>query len=365
MKTISFIVASLLFTCIANGQDAGTAEADSTKGNLAISGFLDSYYSYNTNSPGALGSWGTGGVGRIFDGMHNQIAFNMIQTKMVYTSNKIEVVGDLLFGPGAELANFGNTGTAFSIKQAYLAYAFNDKLTFTVGQYGTHIGYELVDSPDNFNYSLSYLFGNGPFYHTGAKIDYAVSDKLAFMAGILNGWDNLIDNNLAKSYALQMSLTPSEDIAIYINWIGGDEDPSAVTGDSIKSFKHMVDLTASFVITEAFTVGINGAYGFYNFDTLKTKNWGGAALYLNYTMSDNFALGFRSEFFDDVSGAQYLGAAYAGFTVTGIITAANGHLLIKPEIRFDSSNDDIYYKGDSGSVTGNQTTLGIAFIGKF
>lgn len=366
MKRLSFFVAGLFFASLVHGQNTETVVADSSKSNVTISGFMDVYYSYNTNKPGLRGNWGTNGVGRIFDGEHNQIAFNMFQTKVVYENNRLEVVGDLLFGPGAELANFGNTGTALSIKQAYLAYGINDKLTFTIGQFGTHIGYELVDAPDNFNYSLSYLFGNGPFYHTGAKLDYALSEKIAFMAGVLNGWDNLIDNNLAKSFALQMSVTPNDDISLYLNWIGGNEDPSSITGDTLKSFKHMTDLTAFYAVSEKINVGVNAALGFYNFDTLDTKNWGGAALYFDYTISDHFALGVRVEYFDDVSGAQYVGATYTGYTLTGVIITANEHLFIKPELRYDIANKGIYFADNSGTnFTNTQFTAGIAIIAKF
>lgn len=359
MKRVSLIVLVLFLGVSVNAQDS------TNTGNLTLSGFTDVYYSYNTNDPGLLGNWGTNGVGRIFDGQHNQIAFNMLQTKLTYESDRLEIVGDLLFGPGAGLANFGNTGTAISIKQAYLAYGFCDDFTFTIGQFGTHIGYELVDAPDNFHYSLSYLFGNGPFYHTGAKVDYAASDKIGFMVGVLNGWDNLVDNNLAKSYAAQVSLTPNDNIGIYLNWIGGDEDSSVITGDSLSSFKQMTDLTAYFAVSDKFNVGINAAFGVYDFEGMETMNWGGAALYLDYALCDSFALGGRAEFFDDVSGVQYVGAAYMGYTLTGVIKAADDRLLIKPEIRYDSSNESIYFSGDSGSIADNQTTFGISFIGKY
>ena len=374
MKRISIIAVGLLLGTSVFAQE--TIEAKETtepetklieqiEEKITISGFADVYYSYNMNNPGAYGNWGTNGVGRIFDGQHNQIAFNMFQTKFSYESNRLEIVGDLLFGPGAELANFGNTGTAISIKQAYMAYGVSDKLTFTVGQYGTHIGYELVDSPDNFNYSLSYLFGNGPFYHTGAKLDYAVSDKIGLMAGVVNGWDNLIDNNLSKSVALQLSLTPNDNLSVYINWIGGNEDPSTTTGDSLKSFKHMTDLTLYYAMSEKLNIGLNAAYGLYDYDTLTTKNWGGAAIYLDYSLSDNFAIGLRAEYFEDVSGVQYVGAAYTGFTLTGVIKAANEHFLIKPEIRYDSADRDIYYIGISGKTAATQMTAGISFIAAF
>ena len=365
MKRFSFIIVGWFIGASVLAQETATTEAESIVDKVTISGFMDIYYSYNMNNPGAFGNFGTNGVGRIFDGQHNQIAFNMIQTKVAYTSERLEIIGDLLFGPGGALANFGNTGSSIIIKQAYLAYGINDEWTFSIGQFGTHIGYELVDAPDNFHYSLSYLFGNGPFYHTGAKLDYTASDKLGFMIGILNGWDNLIDNNLAKSIALQVSIMPNDDFSLYLNWIGGDEDPSFVTGDSLKSFKHMIDLTTSYAVNKDFNVGVNAAIGFYKFDSQSTKKWGGAALYLDYSLSNQFALGFRAEVFDDVKGVQYVGASYVGYTLTGVITTANEHLFIKPELRFDTSNRNIYFKDDSGSVTDNQFTVGVAFIAKF
>ncbi|MCH7534473.1 MAG: porin [Bacteroidetes bacterium] len=365
MKKIPFLIAGILITSLVLGQDEESSETKPDKGKIIVSGYTDSYYSYNTNNPGALGSWGTNGVGRIFDGVHNQVAVNMLQTKVVYESDRLQIVGDLLFGPGAELANFGNTGTAYSIKQAYIEYEMVENLTLTVGQFGTHIGYELADAPDNFNYSISYLFGNGPFYHTGAKLGYSISDKIGVMAGILNGWDALKDNNLAKSISAQISLTPNDDVSIYLNWIGGNEDPSSLTGDSIDSYKHMFDITATFALSEKFNVGLNIAYGFYNYDTLATQYWGGTALYLNLIMTDQFSLGTRIEYFEDVSAVQYVGASYMGYTLTGIIKSPNGHFMFKPEIRYDSSNANIYWDGDAGETTNSQMTLGLAFIANF
>ncbi len=238
-------------------------------------------------------------------------------------------------------------------------------MSFTVGQFGTHIGYELIDAPDNFHYSLSYLFGNGPFYHTGAKLDYAISEKVAVMAGVVNGWDAIFDNNKAKSICAQLSLTPSDDVGVYINWIGGNETPSDVTGDTTDAFKHMADLTAAFSLSEKITIGVNGAYGFSDYDTLETVNWGGAALYLTYAISDRFSIGARAEIFDDTNGAQYLAAAYQGYTLTGSYASKSGAIIIKPEVRYDGASKDIYFSGEDNELTPTQTTVGVAFIGKF
>lgn len=86
------------------------------------------------------------------------------------------------------------------------------------------------------------------------------------------------------------------------------------------------------MVNEKLHIGFNVAYGMYNYDTIATRTWGRAALYLNYSFSDSFALGTRIKLFDDLAGVQYFGVNYNGYTVTGIFKLADGHFLIKPEL---------------------------------
>lgn len=357
---LSLILPALGFASITN--DSTTVDSSEDQNGLQLSGYVDTYYSYNFNNPENRSNFGSTGVGRIFDGYHNQVALGLLQANILYTTDKVDVVMDLVYGPNAELANFGNSGTSLSIKQAYISAMITEKLGFTVGQFGTHIGYELVDAPVNFNYSLSYLFGNGPFYHTGLKFNYQFSENVGAMVGVLNGWDAIQDNNGGKSIAAQLNITPVSGLDLYLNWLGGNETPSEDLGDTT-SYKHMFDLTSSYQVNDELTIGINAAYGFNQFDTQKT-NWGGSALYVSYQLSEITAIGVRAELFDDSDGTQYLGTSYSGYTLTGSFTP-NDNLIIKPEIRFDQANDPIYYSGDQNNLDNSQLTMGIAFIARF
>ena len=87
----------------------------------------------------------------------------------------------------------------------------------TAGQFGTHIGYEVIDAPANFNYSLSNLFNNGPFYHTGVKATYAFTDKVSLMAGVVNNVDGLGDNNRKKGIIAQLFISPVAGWNVYLN----------------------------------------------------------------------------------------------------------------------------------------------------
>ncbi|GAB2548224.1 porin [Rufibacter soli] len=369
-KLYTFTAVALLATAkIAIAQEVPMHEP--APGKFNISGYADVFYQYNLNKPQSDLN-----QGRIFDQYHNNISLGLLQTLLTYSKDKATIVADLTFGPNAELGNFGNTGTGKIIKQAYLAYDVTDKLKLTAGQYGTHIGYELIDAPLNYNYSLSYLFGNGPFYHTGVKLDYTVSPQVGLMLGVVNGWDGLRDFNDKKSVAAQVHLTPFEGLGLYLNWIGGDEyNTLSNFGGTKGSYTSLFDLTSSLQVTQAFKVGVNAAYGSFYTGTV-TENeedawssdatWGGGALYASYELSDKFGLGFRGEYFADPEGVRYFGPLeVASYTVTGNIKLAGSNLLVKPEVRFDKAKDAFFEDASGNFSKKTQTTVGATLIYSF
>ena len=383
------------------------AQTDTTDtGKLSISGYLDSYYLTAFNRPKSGNLLGVDQLaGRAFDRLTDQFALGLVQAKFSYSNRKSDMVIDLTFGPNAELGNFGNTsgafnlyrpqspyvaslyGTSAAIKQAYFTYRATPKLSFTVGQFGTHIGYEVIDAPLNYNYSLSNLFNNGPFYHVGLKAAYSFSDKAALMLGLVNNWDNLTDDNKQKSLIGQFMYKPLATWSVYLNWIGGYSDDTYLNG-LVKAgtlpplfsnyTRNLYDLTTTYQVTPKFYLGLNAAYGRYDFrpgnaaeEGLYTDKfgsavptWGGVALYSNYAFSDVVGLGVRCEHFEDKHGVRYLQTVNNSITVTAPITLAAGKLQVKPEFRLDTSPVN-YYENSSGQGTPTQTTLGVAFIYKY
>lgn len=366
-------------------------DEDDKKGTFAFSGYLDSFFSANLNKPASRSNMGASNA-RAFDQKAGQFQLGLVQTKMTYSNSKSEAVVDLTFGPNADLGNYGNlmsnlnedyTGMALAIKQAYFTYKFSDKFSMTAGQFGTHIGYEVIDAPVNFNYSLSNLFNNGPFYHTGLKATYAFSDKASLMVGVVNNVDGLNDNNRKKGFISQLFVSPAENWGLYLNYITSNE-ANEVNGKTPDASYNVIDLTTSYQITDKFLLGLNAAYGSQKgeFQGSKisdaSKTWGGAAIYANYALSDLFALGVRYENFNNDSGVRALvdaqgnGTTVNSFTLTGNFTLADGHILLKPEVRLDSypklpgSGVEQQFEDSDGNWTKNsQTTLGLAFIYKF
>jgi len=384
---------------------AAHAQTDSTDtGKLTVSGYIDSYYLTAFNRPKSGNLLGTDQLaGRAFDRLPDQFALGLVQAKLGYSSRKSDLVIDLTFGPNADLGNFGNTsgalnlyrpaspyvaalyGTSAAIKQAYFTYRIVPKLSVTIGQFGTHIGYEVIDAPLNYNYSLSNLFNNGPFYHIGLKAAYAFNDKTSLMLGVVNNWDNLTDNNKQKSLIGQFSFKPLNTWAVYLNWIGGYGDDAYLSNlvdagtlpTACNNYqRNLFDLTTTYQVTPKFYLGLNAAYGWYNFkdagaeqaiSTLfdsTSPSWGGAALYSNYAFTDVFGLGVRYEYFNDKHGVRYLHTSNNSLTITAPITLSAGKLQVKPEFRLDVA-PGAYYENSLGLGTDRQSTLGVAFIYKY
>ncbi|WP_462219383.1 outer membrane beta-barrel protein, partial [Ferruginibacter sp.] len=150
---------------------AATAQ-DSTK-TLTVSGSIDGYYRYNF----------AGKTNNYTSFTNSQSSFELgmasLRADATALSGKVGATVDLGFGRRAEEFSYNdgndNVGTGSdkngflslsAIKQAYVTYAPSAKVKFTAGKFATHVGYELVDAPLNRNYSMSYMFTNGPFFHT-------------------------------------------------------------------------------------------------------------------------------------------------------------------------------------------------------
>jgi hypothetical protein len=348
-----------------------TQDSSKTENPLNLSGYVDSYYFYNFN--GTQTNLGASGVERIFDHNANSFQVGMAQIKTTYTTNKVEGVIDLAFGNHGDLANYGNAvsplglefgSSGLAIKQAYIAWNMSEKFTLTAGQYGTNIGYEVIDAPVNFNYSLSNLFGNGPFYHTGIKLNYNHSERFGLMLGITNGLDTKEDFNKKKGIQSTVYLQPVSNWNLYLNYFGSDE------GSETKNYTQWFDLATTYQITEKFLVGLNATRG-----NNSIGKWAGAALYLNQKITEKFSLGARVEHFDNKEGGIYLvdsdvnGVSTTGVTLTGSFTLSE-NLLFKPEYRFDSyghSKAEIYQLSDKNGVLNknSQSTIGAALIFHF
>jgi hypothetical protein len=203
------------------------------------------------------------------------------------------------------------------------------------------------------------------------------------MLGVVNNVDNIFDNNKKKGIIGQLFFAPVSGWNVYLNGIYSNEASKDITNAnnsvavSADNANYMLfDLTTTYQVTSKFFLGLNAATGSQKGDyqnvggPTTAQTWGGVAIYSNYAFTDKFGLGVRYENFNNKNGVRALldangnGASVNSITITGNITAADGHLLFKPELRIDSYSANKFEKND-GSLTPSQATLGMAAIFKF
>ncbi|MFV1447709.1 outer membrane beta-barrel protein [Maribacter sp. HS] len=282
----------------------------------------------------------------------NQTGFALGMANIVgsYDMENTGVVVDLVFGPRGTEATFENDVLNGVINQAYAYWNVSDKVTLTAGRWNTFLGYEVIAPAANFNYSVSYLFSNGPFSHLGVKADIALSDDVSLMLSVSNPWD-VNDTSSTGEYAYGAQLGVSGQ---YLN-LYYDNGTSGGLGFEI-------DYTGGFDLSEDFFFGINAAY---NDNSETGTGFYGAAIYPQLTTSDNFAIGLRGEyiaFSDDLLDDD---VPVLGLTLTGSYTKDN--LIIKPEIRLDSFGNDFepFIESDGIGTTNSLSTFAVAAIYSF
>lgn len=339
MKFVTSFFTLFLFAFtpfLINAQDAPPAAAASETPKLNISGAVDAYYQYNFNESPAPTS---------FTGANNSFALGMAQITLSKESGKVGFVADLSFGPRAEAGNYGYYGASVTdqiIKQLFVTYKPTDKLKFTLGEFGTFIGYEVIDAPLNFNYSTSYLFSYGPFYHTGLKAEYALTDNLTAMAGVFNDTDSKFDINAGKHVGAQLAYVKG-DFKAYLNYLGGQQGPDT-TGFKV----NQVDFVGIYQLGKL-ALAVNLTDQLRKYDGGESSAWMGGALYANYAVTDNFLIGARVETLGDkehtLFGEGDKGTNIMEYTLSANIKLPGGVTLI-PEFRLDSSNSELFSDKD-------------------
>ena len=349
----------------ATGTESPKTDSSPPAGNRAsffdkieFSGFADTYYSYNFNRPASRKN----GL-RNFDFNHNQFSLNLLEFAMERKAEPLGFRVDLNFGDTAKWVHAtepGGSDVYQYLQQAYFSYKapVGKGLSVDVGKFVTQHGAEVIETKDNWNYSRSLLFSWAiPYYHFGARATYPFGEKLSVAGYVVNGWNNVVDNNSGKTFGFQALVKPVSKLTIVQNYMVGREQ---LNDD--KDLRHLWDTTATMAVTSSFTLMANYDYGM---DRLlgERVRWQGIAGYARIQVTPVFAIAPRFEWFDDPQGfTTALAQSLREATLTTELKVRGG-LLMRAEYRRDWSDKPFFEKRE-GLFSKNQTTalLGLVYV---
>lgn len=373
MKKIQLLIVLLVLFCSVSTYSQEVVEEEE-ESKVTFSGSVDAYYRTNFNAPNKndyaqAPASSFGNLPGFALGMANIIA--------AYEGEKVGFVADLVFGPRGEDAVFGsplyaggNAGSSQIVNQLYMYWNVNDVVTFTMGNFNTYLGYEVISPTGNFNYSTSYMFSYGPFSHTGLKADFDLGNNLSFMAAVMNPTD-MTEFNLLATYTLGAQLGyETEAGGTWLNLLYGDldgkldEDFPLSNKQSSAGSTFQIDLTTGYNLQESLFLGLNATINttssgeIYNGSSIADVDGDGAGFYgvagyLQAATSDNFSLGARAEYFNVFNGglggvvglnSEEDGSVFA-VTLSGNAKVMDNLTLI-PELRLDSMSEDFFTNND-------------------
>ncbi|HPM43437.1 MAG TPA: outer membrane beta-barrel protein, partial [Candidatus Omnitrophota bacterium] len=236
--------------------------------------------------------------------------------------------------------------------------------------------YNAFGDPARALYSNSYQFFYAePGTQSGILGTYVINPKLTAELGFTRGWNQSTrdGNSPYLDIVGRLTYVPDDKTAFVFVFTEGPEFPIGVgrglpEGDKDRWWTYL-NLVATRKIDDKLSLGMCidfvTAPGIPGFDE-GSKQWGGIAGYASYAVNQFATINSRIEWFNDSSdgyamgtttGANYfettLGLAIKPFPKDKILSS----LLIRPEIRYDGSNNRVFATGDNRPGEKGQLTL--------
>jgi hypothetical protein len=322
-----------------------------------IGGLVDTYYLYNSTKVAP--------AYHAFDSKHNSFDVSMAELWLAKAPASDSPIGykvRLNFGSASSIFTPATDSNYKNIEEAYGSYLApaGKGLQIDVGKFVTNAGAEVVEAKDNWNYSRSLLFQLAiPVYHAGVRLTYSPNDKVTLMGGVINGWNNVADNNNGKSVMASITFKPNGATSIIENYIGGPEQAEGTTNP----WRTLSDTVVSYTVNPMVSVMANYDYGR---DTVAgvTNTWQGIAGYLKYQANKYVAVVPRVEYYNDKNGwSTGVVQNLTGATLTLEVKPAD-NFLWRIEYRGDFSNQSSF-ADDAGAPKKNQQMITVGFLYSF
>lgn len=369
-----------------------TEKSIAEKLGVTFHGFVAGDYLYNFNNPQTKVN-----TLMLFDTDSNSFTVNQANLN-ISRKKEDENLGFLInldFGKTAEVVggatrwsnSSSNTesNNSIELREAFLTYKvpIGDGVTLKAGKFVTLLGAEIIKNYNNFNPNIngSYSFGFGiPFTHTGLLASMPVGSVVTIDAGIVNGWDDVADNNSGKTFLGGIGITPVSWYALYISGTYGPEQT-----DNGHSKRGVFTAENTFTPTDQLSFIFEATYG--NESDLVGPNsddsalWYGFAGYAIFKATERLTAALRVEVFDDSDGTRFaLSGTPSGDCVSGgpgalcPVTAweiaptlsyqVTEGLLWRAEYRHDEADKNIF-QNNNGSYHEGQDTLATELIYAF
>ncbi len=321
---------------------------------LKFSGYVESAFNMsNRASDRAI-------VGRLYERTSNQFSLNALKLSVdrAYDATKLDAGfhADMIFGQNAPVLqsagfNLGLNGDGYQLYGTLnFPTANGNGVQVKIGLMATFLGMELIETPLNPNVSIAnqFIYVEN-FTQTGMSVEHRFNKYVDAQVRVLNGWDQVQDVNGRLSYMARVGLAPGASTSVAFSAFTGPEQ-----ADNNSAMRSGVEVLASQRIGKV-TTYVQGDYGREQMnealpDPTRDATWWAAGTWLVVEATPKVGIALRGDYLADRASARTASAfgivGAPGHRLSSATATLNlktmPNVLIRPELRFDRSNQQVF-----------------------
>ncbi len=260
---------------------------------LRPTGYVDVAYAYSFNEPpNNTIAYST------TPSRHNELMLTM--GRIGLRASNSDVRGAIVLHAGTFVdANYVGADAGWKyIQEASVGARITDGLWVDAGIFPSHIGFEGMAPIDGWTYSRSIVADYSPYYETGVKLTWSPTPELSVAGVVVNGWQNIVDNNQQKSVGTQLVWAPSSTFKLNWSTLLGTE----ANASGFQSTRIYNNLFAVITVADVLDIALLGDVGLQEGSNGVT----GTVLYggtiLRYHFSPVVRVAVRGEMYQDPDG---------------------------------------------------------------
>jgi hypothetical protein len=343
----------------AAGDTAAVRGSPDTAVTVSFGGFVDSYYAYDFGRPANFDRPFTTQAAR-----HNEFNVNLAYFEAKASGPRVR--GRLALQAGTSVqSNYAGepaigavSGPSLSrfIQEAVAGYQITPSLWVDGGIFLSHIGMESFISRDNLTYTRSLSAEFTPYYESGVKLTWQATPKLTALVTVVNGWQNISENNQDKAVGARFDYARSPSTTLsYYNFIGNE-----VASNRLRVFNGVGFKSG---LTPTFTLQGNFDYGTQQKALTGGSSWWSTGLIGKLQMTPLVGVSGRVERYQDPDQVIVATGSPGGFEATtaslGVDVSPVGptRVLWRSELRGTWAGDPVFPNRSAATGTSRSNTL--------
>jgi hypothetical protein len=310
---------------------------------VTFGGFIDAFVAFDFGKPRAIDRAYTSQAAR-----HGEFNVNLAFIDAVLDGDRVR--GRLALQAGTSVqalylteptvGNYSGGLLSRHLQEAAIGIRLREGLWIDGGIMLSHTGTESWVSRENPTYTRSLISDYSPYHESGVKLTWDVRDDFTALFAVVNGWQNVSENNPDKSFGVRFDWALSPRLSLsYYNLVGNEQPDTLAArlrfynGVSLKWSSDEMSFTGTFDGGRQERPGIEAA------------NWWGAAAIAHIQMTERTAVTGRFE-------------AYYDPTQTVIVTGTRAFEVFGGSFGFDMEpNDGVIWRTEVRALKGHNAVF--------